>query len=98
MTSESAPKGEEFEAHRSRIEDPQFIAEFFAAYANALEEKVTASDSRFSDEELKAVEEFSKIRKLPHTKSFYETLVKVAQDFRFTPDEIDVLADRFLKK
>ncbi|MBI4121028.1 MAG: hypothetical protein HY457_02125 [Parcubacteria group bacterium] len=88
---------ESSEKPHSRLEDPQFIEEFVVAYAYALEEKVTASNSGFSEEDLGAVSEFTKLRKLPRTKPFRETLIKVGQDFRLTPDEIDFLLDKFLE-
>jgi len=88
----------DFETQRSKIEDEQFIEKFFNTYAEKLEEMVTQPNSRFSEEELEMVNKFRELKKLPREhRWFHDLLIKIGQDFRLTPDEIDVLKDKFLK-
>ncbi|MBI4992321.1 MAG: hypothetical protein HZB99_03815 [Candidatus Harrisonbacteria bacterium] len=66
-------------------------------YIEELEKMVTDPQARFSQEELELVSRFIMGKeKIPKNhKWFYDTLIRVGQDFRLTPDEIDVLIDEF---
>lgn len=87
-----------FEAPRSRIEDDKFIDKFIDAYADELEKMATQPGSQFSEEELEMVNKFRESRKLLSAhKWFHDLFVRVGQDFRLTPDEIDILRDKFLE-
>ena len=89
---------EKFEIKKSRVEDAEFLNKFFDVYANELEDMVTRPGSGFSEEELEMVSRFRETRKLPkENTSFHDRLVKVGQDFRLTPDEIDVILGKFLE-
>jgi hypothetical protein len=89
---------ENFEKQQSRLENQEFIDKFIDVYANELEKMVTEPGSGFSEDELEIVNKFRKSKKLPRAhKWFHDLLVRVGQDFRLTPDEIDILRDKFLE-
>jgi len=68
-------------------------------YIEELEKMVTNPKERFSKEELESVNEFvAGKRKIPKLhKWFYDLLIRVGQDFRLTPDKIDILIEKFLE-
>ena len=89
---------ENFEEKQSRLNDPEFISGFTNTLADELERMVTEPGSTFSENDLKIVNEFRETQKLPSGhRIFHDLLVRVGQDFRLTPDEIDTLRNRFLE-
>ena len=84
---------------QNKLENPEYIERFLGAYSEALEEMVTAPGAPFNADELKQVLEFKGEGKKLHktNKWFYDKFVRVAQDFRFSPDEIDVLSERYFE-
>lgn len=84
---------------QNKLESPEYMERFVNTYSEALEEMVTAPEAPFDADELKQVEEFKgegkKLRKT--NKWFYDKFVRVAQDFRFSPDEIDALSERYFE-
>ena len=88
----------QFEKTRSRIEDLEFIDKFVDTYASELEDIVTKPHERFSESDLEFVNKFRESRKLPEGNAlFYNLFIRVGQDFRLTPDEIDALIERFFE-
>ncbi len=91
---------ENFERTKSKLDNPELIERLVEAYAEELEKMVTepTKGRKFSEEELKMVNNFRENRKMPRKDSWFSSLlVKVGQDFRLNPDEIDDLQDMFLE-
>lgn len=87
-----------FESRPSRLDDNKFLDKFFDTYINELEDLVTKPGGGFSERELEMVSAFRETKKLPKSNhAFHDRLVKIGQDFRLTPDEIDVVIDKFLE-
>ncbi len=87
-----------FELPQQRVDDPAFLEKFLDTVADELEELATSPDHQFSDSELDIVKNFREHKKLPREHLwFHNLLVRVGQDFRLTPDEIEVLRDKFLE-
>lgn len=83
---------------QSRVDNPEFIDKFIDTYASELEEMATEPKSRLTEIELNLINRFRESQKLPSShRLFYDLLVRVGQDFRLTPDEIDILIERFLE-
>ncbi|HEY4489666.1 MAG TPA: Fic family protein [Candidatus Paceibacterota bacterium] len=85
----------------SKIDNPELIERFVETYANELEEMVTDPRQRrdaFNENEISIVSNFRKDRKIPAShKWFHDLFVRVAQDFRFTHDEIERLKKMFME-
>lgn len=76
----------------------EFLDNFINAFSQELEKMVTGPGNRFSDEDMEIVGKFREFRKLPREHGwFQDLLIRVGQDFRLTPDEIEILKDRFLE-
>lgn len=87
-----------FEKQQSRLDDQKFIDNFFDVYADELEKTATKPGNRLSEDELEFVNKFRKSKKLPKGDRLFRGLfIRVGQDFRLTPDEIDALEDRFFE-
>mgnify|MGYP001576666554 CR=1 FL=1 len=87
-----------FETRSSRIEDNQFMDKFFDTYLNELEDMVTNPKNHFFKEDLEMVRTFRETRKISGNNiTFRDLLVRVGQDFRLTPDEIDVILSKYLE-
>jgi len=89
---------ESFKIPENKLENPEYVERFADAYAEALEEMVTKPKAPFDATELELVSRFKEGQKLPKTnKWFYDLFCRVAQDFRFSPDEIDTLTERYFE-
>lgn len=89
---------EHIEEKQSRLDNLEFINKFIDVFADELEKIVTEPESTFSENDLKIVNEFRETKKLPRDhRIFHDLIVRVGQDFRLTPDEIDTLRNRFLE-
>ena len=84
---------------QNKLESPEYIERFLGAYSEALEEMVTEPRAPFDADELRQVSEFKESGKKLHKTNrwFYDKFVRVAQDFRFSPDEIDILSERYFE-
>jgi hypothetical protein len=88
-----------FERAPSRLDDKNFIAEIRVAFADAILEEVTEPDPRRQRPQYSeaAIKKIMAGERVEASDGVSDKLVRVGQDFRLTPDEIDRLKEIFLK-
>ncbi len=80
--------------------DQQTLDKIFNKYTEELEKRATNPDSiEFSDDEISQIDKFIKNKtKLPKSnRKFRELLIRIGQDVRLTPDQINLLEEKFLE-
>ncbi len=87
------------ENHHERTSDEVFVNSLLQKYKEELADMITNPHYSFSSEEIALVTNFEVSQKIPRNhKWFHDLFVRVCHDFRLTPDEIDVLRNRFLEQ
>ena len=81
----------------SRIDDPSFIEAIRKQFAEEWDELITGPGS-YSEDELTYGDKILRGEKVPRTHRWLDQkLVRIGQDQRLTPDEIDKLRELFLE-
>lgn len=87
---------EKFEQKKSRIEDPNFIEQIRQQFADEWEDLVTGEGTS-NEDELGFAQKIREGKKIPEHPWLRSKLVKISQDYRLTPEEIDDLMNIFLE-
>lgn len=88
----------------SRLEDPVFVESIRSQFADEWEEVITGWEEvitgkgKFGEEDFEFVDKIRRGEKVPRSnKWLYDKLVRIGQDYRLSPDEIDQLKGIFLE-